>query len=146
MNTFNHSQFGKYKSQAVDPDADLMRVAVKLPMVSPSKTRKKIAYIPSIPQSFITATVPAGDSLGLLLTALAHMRMSGTAEISIGAAIWRQIGNPTKRVRTRLLRQIGKLPRTLCRLLYRKGRSYLLVTGKDWPTPFIKSKYTSGES
>jgi hypothetical protein len=116
----------------IDPDADLMLAAVRLPVQSrPAKAQQP--YIPAIPKSFLRAIAVAGDSVELLLVALAEMRKRGTSEISLGPALWQQVGNPSKRVRSRLLNQILRLPPHLCVLSARQGRPHLLVTGPDWP-------------
>lgn len=110
-----------------------MRQAETLPAASFNPRAKKSRYIPAIPMEFIRLTLVAGDALALLLVALAEMRMRGTSEIAIGPAIWEQVGNPSKRVRARLLRQIACLPESLCMLVARNGRSHLLKAGPGWP-------------
>lgn len=82
---------------------------------------------------FIRQTLIAGDSLPLLLVALAEMRMRGSDEIAIGTTLWAQVGNPSKRVRARLLRQIACLPESLCTVIARNGRPHLLRAGPGWP-------------
>jgi len=131
MSAFDPRRFTLSKSNA-DPDADWMRIAERVPLVSIS-SRRQTPYIPALPRSFLRAAAPAGDSLELLLIALTEMRMRCTSEISIGPPLWYQIGSPTKRVRTRLLRQIASLPSTLCLLVPRPGRPHLLIVGPDWP-------------
>jgi hypothetical protein len=61
--------------------------------------------------------------------------MRGTGEIAIGSAVWSKVGDPSKRVRSRLLRQISGLPADLCTLVARKGRPHLLIAGPGWPVP-----------
>ena len=134
--SFDPGRFAVTETSRPDPDADWMRVAEKLPARSFRPARARTPYIPAIPRSFLRAAAAAGDALELLLVALAEMRMRASTEIAIGPALWQQVGNPSKRVRTRLLRQIGKLPASLCTLTARKGRPHLLVTGPDWPRPF----------
>ena len=121
------------KQLIVDPDADWMRQAETLPAASFNPRTRKNRYIPAIPMEFIRLTLVAGDALALLLLALAEMRMRGVSEIAIGPALWAEVGDPGKRVRARLLRQIARLPETLCTLVPRNGRPYLLKTGPWWP-------------
>ena len=121
------------KAAGVDPDADWMRQAEIMPAASFSPRAKTNRYIPAIPLEFIRQTLVAGDALPLLLVALAEMRMRGAGEIAIGPALWAAIGNPTKRVRARLLRQVACLPEDLCTVVARKGRPHLLKTGPGWP-------------
>lgn len=61
------------------------------------------------------------------------MRMRGASEIAIGPALWAEVGNPSERVRARLLRQIAGLPGRLCTVVARQGRPHLLKAGPDWP-------------
>ena len=112
---------------------DWMGLAEAIPAQSFLPRKRRAPYIPAIPRSFLRTAAPAGDSLELLLVALAEMRKRGVNEIAIGPSLWHLVGNPSKRVRTRLLRQIGRLPPTLCSLVRRKGRPHLLVTGPEWP-------------
>jgi hypothetical protein len=132
-NGFNPEQFRASVIEKTDPDADWMRLAEKLPESTCQAVKKKARYIPAIPRNFLRAAAAAGNSLELLLVALAEMRMRGTREITIGPGLWEQIGDPSKRVRTRLLRQIAALPSSLCTLTARNGRPHLLSVGKDWP-------------
>ena len=118
-----------------DPDADWMALAEKLPLSSQRSAKPKPHYIPAIPWAFLKAALPARDALPILLIALAKMRMQRTDEIALGPAIWQEVGNPSKRVRIRLLCQLGKLPPSLCTLIHRKGRPYLLKAGLEWPRP-----------
>ncbi len=82
---------------------------------------------------FVRQTLVIGDALPLLLVALTEMRMRGTNEIAIGPAMWAEVGNPSKRVRARLLRQIAYLPENLCEVVARNGRPHLLKAGSGWP-------------
>lgn len=132
MSAFDPKRFAPNQISRTDPDADWMRIAERLPLESISQ-RRQTPYIPAIPRSFLRVAARAGDSLELLLIGLAEMRMRCSSEIAIGPAIWEQIGSPSKRVRTRLLRQIAALPATLCYLVSRPGRPHLLVVGRDWP-------------
>ena len=140
MATFDPRRFTSHQKRSVDSDADWMRVARKLPLEINSQ-KKRTLYIPAIPRSFLRAAAQAGDSLELLLIALAEMRMRGISEIAIGPPIWEQIGAPSKRVRTRLLRQIAALPSTLCLVTPRTGRPHLLVAGPSWPVSRLAQTY-----
>lgn len=111
-----------------------MRQAETVPAARFNHRAKKNRYIPAIPMEFIRQTLVAGDALPLLLVALAEMRMRGTSEIAIGSALWAEVGDPSKRVRARLLRQISGLPPALCIVEPRRGRPHLLKTGSKWPT------------
>ena len=121
------------KPAAHDPDADWMPQVETVPAAHFNPHPRKNRYIPAIPLEFVRKTLVAGDALPLLLVALAEMRIRGASEISVGPALWAQVGNPTKRVRARLLRQIACLPKSLCTLIARNGRPHLLNTGTDWP-------------
>lgn len=110
-----------------------MRQAETVPAVRFNSRAKKNRYIPAIPMEFIRQTLVAGDALPLLLVALAEMRMRGTSEIAIGSALWAEVGDPSKRVRARLLRQIACLPENLCTVVARNGRPHLLKAGPNWP-------------
>ena len=112
-----------------------MKQAEMVPATHFKPREKKNRYIPAIPMEFIRKTLVAGDALPLLLVALAEMRMRSAHEIAIGPTIWTVVGNPSKRVRVRLLRQIAFLPENLCRVEARNGRPHLLKTGPDWPRP-----------
>lgn len=129
---FDPRAFEVIRTSSVDPDAELILCAVKLPAKAQPVVSQQ-PYIPAIPKCFLRLAAAAGDSLELLLVALAEMRMQATKQIAIGPRLWGQVGNPSKRVRTRLLRQIGELPPSLCTLAARLGRPHLLVTGPDWP-------------
>lgn len=118
---------------SIDPDADWMRQAEAIPAARFSLRARKNRYIPAIPMEFIRQTLVAGDALPLLLVALKEMRMRGTSEIAIGPALWAEVGNPSKRVRARLLRQIAALPESLCTVVARNGRPHLLKAGPGWP-------------
>lgn len=135
---FNPSQFAAPPVGKVDPDADWMRMAEKLPASAGHSDKKRVLYIPAIPRTFLRSVAAAGDALELLLVALAEMRMRGLREIAIGPLLWAQVGSPSKRVRTRLLRQITALPAAVCRLVPRTGRPHLLITGPDWPQSLRK--------
>jgi len=121
------------KPATIDPDADWMRQAETVPAAHFNSRPKKNRYIPAIPMEFIRQTLVAGDALPLLLVALAQMRMRGASEIAIGPALWAEVGNPSKRVRARLLRQITCLPETLCTVVALNGRPHLLKAGPGWP-------------
>jgi hypothetical protein len=123
------------KAQAAsnDPDADWMRQAETIPASNFSPRARKNRYVPAIPMEFIRQTLVAGDALPLLLVALAEMRMRGTSEIAIGPMLWAEVGNPSKRVRARLLRQVATLSTSLCAVIARKGRPHLLIAGAKWP-------------
>jgi hypothetical protein len=123
----------KAQVAGIDPDADWMQQAENIPAARFSPRARNNRYVPAIPMEFIRQTLIAGDALALLLIALAEMRMRGTSEISIGPALWAEVGNPSKRVRARLLRQIAGLPGRLCTVVARKGRPHLLKAGPDWP-------------
>lgn len=130
---FNPDQFAAPSPRQLDPDADWMQVAEKLPAASFQARKKRDPYIPAIPRKFLRLARPAGDALELLLVALAEMRMRGTREIALGPTLWARVGDPSKRVRARLLRQIAELPESLCKLTPRNGRPHLLTAGSDWP-------------
>lgn len=117
----------------IDPDADWMRQAETVPAFRFNPRAKNNRYIPAIPMEFIRQTLIAGDALPLLLVALTEMRMRGASEIAVGPALWAQVGNPSKRVRTRLLRQIACLPDSLCTVVARNGRPHMLKAGPCWP-------------
>lgn len=133
MDRFDPRQFAVSSKNAGDPDADWMAVTVKQPAESFRQPKAREPYIPAIPRAFLRAAAQAGDALELLLVALAEMRIRGTTEIAIGPALWQKVGDPSKRVRTRLLRQIAALPASLCTLVPRTGRPHLLKAGPDWP-------------
>lgn len=116
-----------------DSDADWMRQAEAIPAARFNPRARKNRYVPAIPMEFIRQTLIAGDALALLLVALAEMRMRGISEIAIGPALWAEVGNPSKRVRARLLRQIACLPEGLCMVIARRGRPHLLKAGVGWP-------------
>lgn len=120
----------------VDPDADWIAIATKVPLVPKVNVtiRRQEFFIPAVPHSFIREA-DAGDALELLLVAIAHMRMNRVTEIPINKAIWRKVGDPSRRVRSRLLKQLAELSPELCTLTIRKGRPALLVAGPKWPKP-----------
>ncbi len=117
-------------SESEDPDSDLFASSVKVEMPN---MRVSERYIPSFPLRFLQEVASVGDALPLLLVALAMMRMKGESSIALGPALWSMIGNPGPRVRSRLLKQIAGLPRSLCTVESRAGRPHLLRTGPDWP-------------
>jgi hypothetical protein len=121
------------QSAGIDADADWMQQAETIPAARFNPRARKNRYVPAIPMDFIRQTLIAGDALALLLVALAEMRMRGISAIAIGPALWVEVGNPSKRVRARLLKQIASLPESLCTVIARKGRPHLLKAGKDWP-------------
>ena len=122
-------------SRSSDPDADWMAGAAYTPAAALTGRQVKSRYIPAVPVAFVQGALPAGDALPVLLIALMEMRMRGTVEIAIGSAVWSKVGDPSKRVRSRLLRQISGLPTDLCTLVARKGRPHLLIAGPGWPAP-----------
>jgi hypothetical protein len=99
---------------------------------SPTKARR---FIPAIPLSFIQETLVVGDALPLVLVLLMEIRIRGAVEVAVGPAIWATVGNPSKRIRARLLRQVSQLPAEVCTLTPRKGRPHLLRVGSRWPKP-----------
>lgn len=113
-----------------DPDADLLANAVKIAIPN---IHQRMNYIPAFPLHFLRQAATAGDALPVLLVALAMMRMKGLNEIALGPALWSMIDNPGPRVRSRLLKQIARLPESLCTIESRRGRPHLLRTGPDWP-------------
>jgi len=123
---------GNFPRRAAIPHdtADLMANAVK---VTTHPNTRYEHYIPSFPMKFLQQAVVVGDALPLLLVALSMMRIQGKSEIALGPALWSEIGNPGPRMRSRWLKQIAKLPASLCTLEPRKGRPHLLRTGSDWP-------------
>ena len=133
--SFNPTLFEVQVPPSLENDDDLMSVAEKIPAVLFRIKKRTTPFIPAIPLSFLQAIIPAGDSVPLLLVCLAEMRIRGVTEIGIGPSIWLKTGNPSKRIRSRLLHQIGQLPPSLCRIIPRKGRPHLLVAGPNWPKP-----------
>lgn len=113
-----------------DPDGDLLAASVQV--FTPNRAERDY-FIPAFPLRFLAQITPAGDAVPLLLIALAMMRMKGEQEIALGPALWSKIGNPGARVRSRLLKQIARLPSAVCVLEARTGRPHLLRTGADWP-------------
>lgn len=136
---FDPSQFAVCAKREIDPDADWMHVSEKFPAGTFKVSTKNHPYIPAIPREFLRKLSPAKDSLELLLVALAEMRMRKVKELAIGPSMWEKVGNPSRSVRTRLLRQISWLPDSTCRIIPRQGRPHLLVAGLDWPRP-VQSK------
>ncbi len=133
--SFNPTLFEVQVPPSLENDDDLMSVAEKIPTESFRIKKRTAPFIPAIPLSFLQAIIPAGDSLPLLLVCLAEMRIRRVTEIGIGPSIWLKTGNPSKRIRSRQLRQIGQLPSSLCTIIPRKGRPHLLVAGPNWPKP-----------
>ena len=118
-----------------DPDASLMASAEVIPAASFRSPTKARRFIPAVPLSFIQETLVVGDALPLVLVLLMEMRIRGTVELAIGPAIWAAVGNPSKRIRARLLRQVSQLPPDVCTLTPRDGRPHLLHAGPKWPKP-----------
>ena len=133
--SFDPSLFAAQVPVSKECDEDWMRVAEKIPTASFHTGKRTTPFIPAIPFSFLQAIIPAGDSVPLILLCLTEMRIRGVSEIGIGPSIWFKAGNPSKRVRSRLLRQISQLPSSLCKIIPRKGRPHLLVVGSGWPKP-----------
>ena len=127
---FNPEQFKLNQLTPNSTDLDLLAASVQ---VSLPILKKHERYIPAFPLSFLQQVMPARDALPVLLSALATMRMKNVSEIALGPALWSTIGNPSPRVRSRLLKQIAKLPESLCTLECRTGRPHLLRTGPTWP-------------
>lgn len=117
----------------VDSDADWLALSEFVPAATYSARQPRVRFIPALPIEFLQKSLAARDALPVLLVAHAEMRMRRTQEISIGPGIWAAIGNPQKRIRSRLLRQLSQLPRELCVLTPRKGRPHLLRAGRIWP-------------
>jgi hypothetical protein len=132
---FDPTAFRRPVKNPENKDGDWMGVAVKIPAETFRLQKKTVPFIPSIPLTFLQAVLPAGDSVPLLLVVLAEMRMQRATQIAIGPSIWLKAGNPSKRIRSRLLRQIEKLPASICEVVPRRGRPHLLVTGPQWPKP-----------
>lgn len=116
-----------------DPDSDWMQEAEALPAALFSTRLRRSRFIPAFPLGFLQQAQVVGDALSLLLVALAEMRMRRAGEVALGPRLWGQVGNPTKRVRTRLLRQLGRLPPNVGTVIARQGRPHLLKAGIDWP-------------
>lgn len=127
---FNPDQFNASRPSTTDPDADIFATSVKISILGNSQ---KDYFIPSFPLRFLQQTAQAGDALPVLLVALMMMRMKGEREIALGPALWKLVGDPSPRVRARLLKKIAGLPESLCTLEARTGRPHLLRTGPDWP-------------
>ena len=121
------------QANTADPDSDWMAKASLIPATNFKRQSKLPRFIPAIPLDFLGAALVVGDALPLLLVALMEMRIRNASEIAIGPTIWAQVGNPNKRVRSRLLRQLSKLPTKLCTITARCGRPHLLRVGADWP-------------
>jgi hypothetical protein len=128
-----------YRNPAVhkggDPDEDWMVDAVLTAASTFSRRQPRVRFVPAFPVEFLQAASAAGDALPLLLLAFAEMRVRQVGEIAVGPALWAAAGNPSKRVRSRLLRQLSCLPGELCELIVRKGRPHLLRAGPRWPKP-----------
>jgi len=134
---FDPAQFKRFGLAEVELDADLTAMAVKVDIPN---TNNRDLYIPAFPLSFLQQVASAGDALPLLLVALTKMRMKGESEIALGPALWSMIGNPGPRIRSRLLKQIARLPTSLCTLEARTGRPDLLRTGPDWPVKMMNRR------
>jgi hypothetical protein len=133
MDTINQTRYRRQGSHnSFDPDADVMATALRLDIARSASVRTH--YIPAIPLQFLQLIAPAGDAVAALLIALAEMRKRNVAELPLGSLVWKQVGNPSRRTRARLLRQIANLPEAVCHLIKRKGRPHLLVAGTQWPT------------
>jgi len=124
------SGLGKPRS---DPDSDWMEVAETLPAAHFNTRSRRNRFIPAFPLAFLQQAQVVGDAIPLLLVALAEMRMRRSDEIPLGPRLWAQVGNPTKRVRTRLLRQMCQLPPNVGIVIARRGRPHLLKAGIGWP-------------
>ncbi len=118
-----------------NPDASLMASAEVIPAASFRSPTKARRFIPAVPLGFIQQTLVVGDALPLVLVLLMEMRVRGAVEVAVGPAIWAAVGNPSKRVRARLLRQVSQLPPDVCTLTPRNGRPHLLRVGPNWPKP-----------
>jgi len=118
-----------------------MSTAVKIETTS--KIKQEL-FIPSFPQIFLRQILPAGDAIAILLIAMAEMRMQGLTEVALSPALWAKLGNPSRRIRSRLLKQISKLPPPVCTLEARSGRPHLLRTGSDWPVKKITNTKIMG--
>ena len=118
-----------------DPDVSLMASAEVIPAANFRSPAKVHRFIPAVPLSFIQETLVVGDALPLVLVLLMEMRIRGAAEVAVGPAIWAAVGNPSKRIRARLLRQVSQLPPDICTLTPRNGRPHLLRVGPRWPKP-----------
>ncbi len=114
-------------------DVDWMSSTVLIPASSFTVRRQSARYIPAIPLRFIQDSLLVGDALAVLLIAVMETRTRGIDEIGLGPSVWAKVGSPSKRVRSRLLRQIAKLPAEVCILVARRGRPHLLKTGPAWP-------------
>jgi hypothetical protein len=121
------------QGNSADPSADWMEGAIHIPANSFVLGRGKPRYIPAIPLDFIQKTLQVGDALAVLLIAVMETRTKGVDEIALGPSVWAKVGNPSKRVRSRLLRQISQLPEEVCVIVSRRGRPHLLTAGPAWP-------------
>lgn len=130
---FDPSSFTSQTPTTSDPNDDWMSISEKLPAKSFLTKSREGHYVPSIPYEFLQEASVVGDALLVLLVALAEMRMRRVNTLSLGPTIWALVGDPSKRVRARLLRQLAKLPPNLGNLTFREGKPYLLTTGPDWP-------------
>jgi hypothetical protein len=129
------------QTSAIDPFADWMASATLIPATSFAPRRGKPRFIPAIPIEFIQKTLQAGDALAVLLVAVMETRMRGVDEVALGRSVWSKVGSPSKRVRSRLLRQISRLPVEVCVLVSRQGRPHLLQTGPAWPKAAKKTGF-----
>ena len=137
MGMSNNSRRYPAKSNSkpsVDPDADWMAIATKVDVIEAKTKTNRSLYIPAFPIQFLQDISACGDAIGLLLIAMTEMRMRGLAEIPIGQPLWVKVGSPPRRVKSRLLAQIGKAPTDVCTLIARPGRPHLLRVGPKWPT------------
>lgn len=137
---FNPDRF-KNKVNDINVDSELMRTAIKIQMPSRKSSDR---FIPAFPLTFLQQLLPAGDALPILLIAMTEMRMKDMSEVALGPGLWASIGNPSRRIRSRLLQQIMKLPSTVCTLEARAGRPHLLRTGSDWPVKKITNTKIMG--
>ena len=140
VSKFNPDRF-KHKDKVHDVDSELMRTAIKIQMPSRKSSDR---FIPAFPLTFLQQLLPAGDALPILLIAMTEMRMKDMSEVSLGPGLWASIGNPSRRIRSRLLQQIMKLPSSVCTLEKRSGRPYLLHIGADWPLKKIAYTHNLG--
>lgn len=138
---FNPDKFKDCYLPSSDPDADWMLLAENVLAPTNSTVDKKRRYVPALPLSFLLEIAPAKDAVVILLIMLSEMRMRGKYEFPIGPSIWEKAGVKSKRIRSRLLRHIGELPESVCRIVPRKGQPHLLVSGPDWPKPLNTNKY-----
>ena len=130
-----------YKVRDTEVDLELMRTAIKVQMPARKSSDR---FIPAFPLTFLQQILPAGDALPILLLAMTEMRMKDLREVALGPALWANMGNPSRRIRSRLLQQIMKLPSCVCTLEARAGRPHLLHTGSDWPIKKVTNNKNFG--